>query len=166
MVKISLKTIQNKKIISPKASKLRSKSQKKNNIVNTTNALKTLFAQLKDMQLGHTKLVYQLASPANRQFTALGGYNYLAFDKMVKNPQYQPLLNCYQFRIIGSQQQDDQYVALVEITPTEGSSQKLQYQFSMSLQGSEVIDEHSSLGDYKLLPGHRPVWRTDSVMLK
>ena len=50
--------------------------------VDTTNAQKTLLAQLKDMQLGNTKLVYQLASPANRQFTALGGYNYLVFDKM------------------------------------------------------------------------------------
>ena len=134
--------------------------------VDTTNAQKTLLAQLKDMQLGNTKLVYQLASPANRQFTALGGYNYLVFDKMVKNPQYQSLLNCYQFKIIDSQQQDHQYLALVEITPTKGSSQKLQYQFSMSLQTSKVIDQHSSLGDYKLLPRHPPVWRTDSVMLK
>lgn len=168
MVKNSLKTSQNKKIPPQKPVKLKSKSQKKKNfnIVDTTDAQKTLLAQLKDMQLGHTKLVYQLASPANRQFTALGGYNYFFFDKMVKNPQYQSLLNCYKFKIIDSQLQDHQYLAQVEITPTKRSSQKLQYQFSMSLQTSEVIDEHSSLGDYKLIPGHLPVWRTDSVMLK
>lgn len=116
--------------------------------------------------MGHTKLVYQLASPANRQFTALSGYYYFFFDKMVKNPQYQSLLNCYKFKIIDCQLQNHQYLALVEITPTKGSSQKVQYQFSMSLQTSEVIDQHSSLGDYKLLPGHLSVWRTDSVMLK
>ena len=85
---------------------------------------------------------------------------------MVKSPQYQSLLNCYKFKIIGYQQQNDLYFAQVEIIPTKESSQKIQYQFSMSLQASEIIDQHSSLGDYKLLPGHLPVWRTDSVMLK
>ena len=40
------------------------------------------------------------------------------------------------------------------------------YRFTMSIQNSSIVDEHESLGQYKLISGHVPVWRTDSVLIE
>jgi len=39
------------------------------------------------------------------------------------------------------------------------------FDFVMSLQQADVVDDDASLEPYQLRPGHPPVWRTDSVML-
>ena len=57
-------------------------------MVDTTDPYTTLRVQLESLRKGKTKIVYQLASPANRQITAQGGYNYQVFDKMVKSKTY------------------------------------------------------------------------------
>jgi len=34
----------------------------------------------------------------------------------------------------------------------------------MSLQKKSVVDTHNSLIPFQMMPGHSPVWRTDSVI--
>ena len=69
-------------------------------MVDTTDPYTTLRVQLESLRKGKTKIVYQLASPANRQITAKGGYNYQVFDKMVKSKTYSPLLYFKHFKQI------------------------------------------------------------------
>ena len=57
----------------------------------------------------------------------------------------------------------DKYFADVKVYKTPSKSRSSAYRFLMSLQYSNVVDEHKSLGPYKMSPGHVPVWRTDIV---
>ena len=59
-----------------------------------------------------------------------------------------------------------EYYADVKVNTGEWKMYAVTYRFTMSLQQANVIDQHYSLGPYKLAPGHEPVWRTNSVMAR
>tara|TARA_B100000989_G_C19365040_1_gene394937 strand:+ start:239 stop:697 length:459 start_codon:yes stop_codon:yes gene_type:complete len=126
----------------------------------TTNPDNTLRIQLESMRAGSTQIVYQLASPSNRQSTAQGGYNDSMFDTMVRNPMYSPLLNFQRYKVLTKKRFNNQYQADILINKN-GFSYK--FRFQMSLQPRNIIDIHPSLGPFIMKPGHAPVWRTDSV---
>ena len=130
--------------------------------VDTTDALATLHAQMEDMQQGSTRVAFALASPGNRRSTAGGGYNLRAFDRMVRNPTYAPLLSCRGYQVLRTRQSGDQFSALVSVLLAGG--QLRAFEFVMSLQPSHVVDEHQLLEPYQMARGHAPVWRTDSVV--
>ena len=130
--------------------------------IDTTDPYNTLKLQLETMRLGSTKTVYQLASPSNRLTTAQGGYNYSLFDNMVRSPTYSPLLNFQKYRTLKKEHTDSQYIADILIVK---NGLNYIYRFQMSLQPPNIIDTHSSLSPFKMIPGHPPVWRTDSVIL-
>jgi len=131
-------------------------------MVDTTDPYTTLRVQLESLRKGKTKIVYQLASPANRQITAKGGYNYQVFDKMVKSKTYSPLLYFKHFKTLDKTLlYNNKYVANVLIKHENSSHQ---FRFEMSLQPTKIIDIHESLGPYQLNKKHVPVWRTDSVI--
>ena len=55
---------------------------------------------MEDMQKNSTKVAYQLASPANRRFTAApDGYNKELFDSMVRGNAYKPLVSGYGYTV-------------------------------------------------------------------
>jgi len=243
-------------------------------MVDTTDALATLKAQMDDMvENNSTRVVYCLASPSNRRATARGGYDYMAFDAMVRGPTYRyasttthvshcrslhtwkppgtpglrtgsaaspreavilrprasprgiarhcprrrPTRQClasvehfpsinkeslsvaqhlsfistdgrlssvdpsyrallsqgtatYEVlthRLTGARQ--DTFEASVRVVQAPGPTgppggSRAVFDFVMSLQQPDVVDEDSSLEPYQLRPGHPPVWRSDSVM--
>jgi len=119
-----------------------------------------------DMQTGSTKVAFQLASPANRASTAApGGYNMAGFDRMVRNSIYLPLLGGYGYDVTWHGKQGlSQYAARVRVFHDAPKQRWTVFRFVMSLQPPSVIDEDERLGAFKLARGHRPEWRTDSVM--
>jgi hypothetical protein len=134
-------------------------------MADTTDALATLKAQLDDMLLNNsTRATYCLASPANRRQTARGGYDQNAFDAMVRSPTYSPLLSKGSgiYEVLSHRQTGQEFQASVCVIQVEGSSNV--FNFVMSLQQPDVVDEDPSLDPYQLRPGHLPMWRTNSVM--
>ena len=131
--------------------------------VDSTDALATLHAQMQDMmEHSSTRVAFLLASPGNRRSTANGGYDFAAFDKMVRNPSYAPLLAKGKYEVLNHRQVGSQFAATVKLVLANGSTRK--YQFVMSLIPPEVEDMNPSLAPYQLRRGHPPCWRTDSVM--
>jgi len=133
----------------------------------TTNPVNVLLLQMNDMQQGSTLVAYQLASPANRAFTARpNGYNQNIFNRMVNNGIYKGLLEGYGYEVTNKgylNGNSNQYFADVKVFRSSDRRHWIKYRFTMSLQPSNVVDEDQSLGPYKLVANHRPVWRTDSV---
>jgi len=136
----------------------------------TTNPESVLIAQMDDMQTGSTLVAYQLASPGNRAFTARpSGYNLERFDRMVHNDLYASLLSGHGYEVEEQGFVDgnnNQYFANVKVFKTAARQSFQIYRFTMSIQTSSVVDENESLGQYKLISGHVPVWRTDSVLIE
>ena len=60
-----------------------------------------------------------------------------------------------------------QAAANVQVFRDASRSQSSTYEFRMSKQPHSVVDTHSSLAPYELLPGRsgREVWRTNSVLV-
>eukprot|EP00746_Dinoflagellata_sp_MGD_P091523 gnl/MRDRNA2_/MRDRNA2_36267_c0_seq2.p1 gnl/MRDRNA2_/MRDRNA2_36267_c0~~gnl/MRDRNA2_/MRDRNA2_36267_c0_seq2.p1 ORF type:complete len:158 (+),score=30.41 gnl/MRDRNA2_/MRDRNA2_36267_c0_seq2:47-520(+) len=132
--------------------------------VDTQDPLAVLQVQMDDMQRSSTLVAYQLASPGNRAATARpGGHNKAAFDAMVRSPTYAPLLGGHGYKILSSQAADSQFTATVRVYRDAAKNRAVDYMFGMSLQ-HKVVDTDQSLSPYQLLPGHAPVWRTDSVV--
>merc|ERR1712142_696855 len=131
----------------------------------TTNPLNVLTAQMNDMQKGSTLVAYQLASPANRAFTARpSGYNHKRFNTMVNEEPYQPLLQGFGYDVTKhGYTSTGEYFADVKVFKSRDRGYWYKYRFTMSLQPPQVQDVHYSLGAYKMAAGHRPVWRTDRV---
>ena len=138
--------------------------------VDTTNPESVLIAQMDDMQTGSTLVAYQLASPGNRAFTARpSGYNLERFDRMVHNDLYASLLSGHGYEVEEQgfvDRNNNQYFAKVKVFKTADQQSAQFYRFTMSIQDTIVVDEHESLGQYKLISGHVPVWRTDSVLIE
>jgi len=138
--------------------------------VDTTSAEAVLRAQMDDMQAGSTLVAYQLASPGNRASTAWpSGYNLDRFDQMVRGATYNPLISGFGYEVLppGVQVSGSQAAANVQVFRDASRSQSLTYEFRMSKQPHSVVDTHSSLAPYELLPGRsgREVWRTNSVLV-
>ena len=129
--------------------------------IDTSNPEKTLKIQLETMRKGNTNIVYKLASPSNRLFTANGGYDYNKFNQMVNNSIYSPLLNFDRYKTLNKKYSKKKYIADIQIF--KGSYSYI-YRFEMSLLDKKHIDMHISLYPYQLEPDHTPVWRTDSVI--
>lgn len=130
-----------------------------------TDPLATLQVQMDDMQQGSTLVAYKLASPGNRAATARpGGHNKAMFDAMVRNPTYAPLLGGHGYNILSWQADDSTFIATVRVYRNAAKTRSIDYMFTMSLEGKNVVDTDPSLSPYQLYPGHAPVWRTDSVV--
>jgi len=138
--------------------------------VDTTNPESVLIAQMDDMQTGSTLVAYQLASPGNRAFTARPtGYNLERFDRMVHNDLYASLLSGHGYEVEEQgfvDRNNNQYFAKVKVFKTADQQSAQFYRFTMSIQDTIVVDEHEGLGQYKLISGHVPVLRTDSVLIE
>lgn len=133
--------------------------------VDTQDPLATLKVQMDDMQRGSTLVAYQLASPGNRAATARpGGHNKAAFDAMVRSRTYAPLLGGHGYNILSSQAADSKFSATVRVYRDAAKTRSIDYMFGMSMQRT-AVDTDQSLSPYQLLPGHAPVWRTDSVVV-
>ena len=59
-----------------------------------------------------------------------------------------------------------EYYADVTVYASRNRMSAVTYRFTMSIQPSNVIDQHASLGPYKMAPDHGPVWRTNSVLIR
>ena len=129
--------------------------------IDTSNPEKTLKIQLETMRRGDTHIVYKLASPSNRLFTANGGYDYNKFNQMVNNLTYSPLLNFDNYKTLNKRRYIKKYISDIQIFKGDHS---YIYRFNMSLLDKNYIDTDSSLFPYQLKPNHKPVWRTDSVI--
>ena len=129
-----------------------------------------LIAQMDDMQTGSTLVAYRLAPPGNRACTARpSGYNLERFDRMVHNDLYASLLSGHGYEVEEQgfvDRNNNQYFAKVKVFKTADQQSSQFYRFTMSIQDTIVVDEHESLGQYKLISGHVPVWRTDSVLIE
>lgn len=134
--------------------------------VDTADPLAVVTAQLDDMQQGSTKVAYQLASPGNRAGTAAPtGYNFEVFDRMLRNHTYAPLVKGFGYEVgAHGSREPSSHTARVRIFLNGAKTQSVDYEFEMSIQASNVVDEDPSLGEYVLQEGHSPVWRTDRVM--
>ena len=58
---------------------------------------------------------------------------------------------------------NNMYYADVKVMRPMGGSST--YRFIMSKQMGNVVDTDMSLGPYKMMYGHAPVWRTSSVTI-
>lgn len=132
--------------------------------VDTTDPLATLHAQMEDMMSrSSTRVAFALASPGNRRSTAKGGYDFNAFDRMVRSASYAPLLaKGGTYELLNHRSVGNQFAAVVSVTLPDGSTRK--FEFGMSLQSPGIEDTHPSLEPYQLHRGHAPCWRTDRVM--
>ena len=112
----------------------------------------------------------QRQPPGNRASTAWpSGYNLDRFDQMVRGATYNPLISGFGYEVLppGVQVSGSQAAANVQVFRDASRSQSLTYEFRMSKQPHSVVDTHSSLAPYELLPGRsgREVWRTNSVLV-
>jgi len=140
--------------------------------VDTSDPVKVLVATMKDLQSGSTKVAYQLASPTERmRIAGSDGHNHDHFKYVMMHEINKPLMsgNGYKVDKHGpyppySESKTHYYADLfVHTSPEMKNPDK--FRFIMSLIPSNVVDQHDSLGPYKMHPGHQPVWRTDSIVL-
>ena len=117
-----------------------------------------------DVNNSGIKVAYEFASPANKQFTG----PYPNFVNMVKNKNYQHLLNHDKYTVVSqeSYNNDMNYKAVVDVYK---KNKKYRYIFELSRQynfekNSPLVDNRTEIGlgylDLYLY------WRTDSVMLE
>merc|ERR1719184_6591 len=138
--------------------------------VDTSSPVNVLTATMKDLQSGSTMAAYQLASHAERmRIAAPGGHNHHLFRMMMHHEIYKPLISGYGYKVHrhGPHPLDEKnkYMAEVMVHTSKDMKDPAKFRFEMSLQHSDVVDTHDSLGPYKLHPGHFPVWRTDGIYL-
>ena len=125
----------------------------------TMSALDVLRLQMDDMLRGSTSVAYKLASPANRRATA-PGYDALAFESLVRNETYLPLLNATAYEVLRVSHKKcfavfDVLLYAEDIAvPTHG------FRFALSRQTEE--ERHPSVHPFEMSKDSQ-FWRTDAV---